>query len=356
MDFNGDRYYNLNRILLSTIGLWPHRYITLRQIQFVVLSFILISVTFPQLTKIIMATNDVDLIIRILATALPFMLFTVKYITFYVVAENITELMLQIQNDWNALRDNYELEIIHQYAKAARLFTASIATLIYVSLIVVMCIQYVPSFLDIIVPLNESRHVELLFEVEYFLDPEKYYHTIQFHLDVGLFFAAMTILSTESFCLSLAIHAFGMFKITRFSEIVKSTFAVPYLALILLGVTSSSVSLFLLFQVITTSSTVEDLIKSIIMVICHFVYMFATNYAGQKFIDYDADVYRKICSIQWYEAPLRTQKQILFIIQKTIKSYRVDVGGLYSPSLEGFTMLASTSLSYFTVLCSTKKQ
>ncbi|XP_011861306.1 PREDICTED: odorant receptor 63a-like isoform X2 [Vollenhovia emeryi] len=389
MDFNGDRYYNLNRILLSTIGLWPHRYITLRQIQFVVLSFILISVTFPQLTKIIMATNDVDLIIRILATALPFMLFTVKYITFYVVAENITELMLQIQNDWNALRDNYELEIIHQYAKAARLFTASIATLIYVSLIVVMCIQYVPSFLDIIVPLNESRHVELLFEVEYFLDPEKYYHTIQFHLDVGLFFAAMTILSTESFCLSLAIHAFGMFKITsyrmeriidksesntfmgkhcpfhdniitavnshrraiQFSEIVKSTFAVPYLALILLGVTSSS-----LFQVITTSSTVEDLIKSIIMVICHFVYMFATNYAGQKFIDYDADVYRKICSIQWYEAPLRTQKQILFIIQKTIKSYRVDVGGLYSPSLEGFTMLASTSLSYFTVLCSTKKQ
>ncbi|KYQ48637.1 hypothetical protein ALC60_12318 [Trachymyrmex zeteki] len=45
------------------------------------------------------------------------------------------------------------------------------------------------------------------------------------------------------------------------------------------------------------------------------------------------------CNIQWYNAPLKTQKQILFIMQKTIKSYHIDVGGLFSPSLEGFTMV-----------------
>jgi len=73
----------------------------------------------------------------------------------------------------------------------------------------------VPSFLDIVAPLNASRQAKLLFQVEYFLDREKYYHTIQFHLNVGLIVAAMTILSTESFCLTLSIHAFGMFKITR---------------------------------------------------------------------------------------------------------------------------------------------
>lgn len=79
----------------------------------------------------------------------------------------------------------------------------------------IICSQFVPSFLDIVAPINKSRQAELLFQVEYFLDQEKYYHTIQFHLDVGLIVAAMTILSTESFCLTLAIHAFGMFKITR---------------------------------------------------------------------------------------------------------------------------------------------
>ncbi|TGZ45825.1 hypothetical protein DBV15_02677 [Temnothorax longispinosus] len=187
--------------------------------------------------------------------------------------------------------------------------------LIYVCILMVICIQYVPIFLDIIMPLNKSRQTELLFQVEYFLDQEKYYHTIQFHLDVGLIVAAMTILSTESFCLTLAIHAFGMFKIT-------------------------SIFFRQLFQVIMSSTTMDDLIRCIIFVFCHFIYMFSTNYAGQKFIDHDADIYKKICNIQWYDAPLRTQKQILFIIQKTIKSYHIDIGGLYSPSLEGFTMLA----------------
>lgn len=90
-----------------------------------------------------------------------------------------------------------------------------ISVLIYITFIVIICNQYVPSFLDIIAPLNKSRQTELLFQVEYFLDQEKYYHIIQFHLDMGFMVAVITILSTESFCLIVSIHAFGMFKITR---------------------------------------------------------------------------------------------------------------------------------------------
>lgn len=48
MDFSSDHYYKLNRIFLSAIGLWPHRYIILRQTQGIISSFILISVTIPQ--------------------------------------------------------------------------------------------------------------------------------------------------------------------------------------------------------------------------------------------------------------------------------------------------------------------
>lgn len=93
-----------------------------------------------------------------------------------------------------------------------------IPALIYVCVITVICIQYVPSFLNVVTPRNKSRRIELLFQVEYFIDQEKYYHTIQFHLDMGFIVAAITILSTESFCLSLAIHAFGMFKIARYIQ------------------------------------------------------------------------------------------------------------------------------------------
>ncbi|KAH0945377.1 hypothetical protein HN011_009606 [Eciton burchellii] len=393
MNFNGDhmlRDYKLNRVFLLITGLWPHRHITLRQIQGIVSSCILISVTSPQLIKLITIKYDTTLVLKILSSALPFLLFIVKYVTFYFVTENIRELMQQIQNDWNILKDNNELEIIRRYAKVAKLYTMSLATLIYVCLFIIICIQYVPCILDIVVPLNSSRRVAMLFQVEYFIDQEEYYHVIQLHLHVGLIVAATIVLATESFCLTLCIHAFAMFKIAsyrmeriidkspsnllaekhcvfynnviiavdghrraiEFSEIIKATFAIPYLALILLGVTSSSVNLFLLFQLIRSMSSMDDLMKAIVFVICHVVYMFSTNYAGQKFMDYAADIYQKICNVCWYNAPLRIQKQLLFIMQKTIKSYYMDVGGLYNPSLQGFTTLASTSLSYFTVLCS----
>lgn len=80
----------------------------------------------------------------------------------------------------------------------------------------IMCTQYMPSFLNVIAPLNKTRRAELLFRVEYFIDQKEYYHIIQFHLNIGFFVAATTILATESFCLAVSIHAFGMFKITRY--------------------------------------------------------------------------------------------------------------------------------------------
>jgi len=41
-------------------------------------------------------------------------------------------------------------------------------------------------------------------------------------------------------------------------------------------------------------NSMDDLMKAIVFVICHIVYMFSTNYAGQKFMDYAADVYQKM--------------------------------------------------------------
>lgn len=41
------------------------------------------------------------------------------------------------------------------------------------------------------------------------------------------------------------------------------------------------------------------------------------------------------CNTKWYNAPLKTQKLIFFLIQKTTKCYKVDAGGMFSPCFEG---------------------
>lgn len=49
-----------------------------------------------------------------------------------------------------------------------------------------------------------------------------------------------------------------------------------------------------LFQVIMSVSTTDDLIRTVTFVICHLIYMFWINYVGQKFIDHDTDIYKKM--------------------------------------------------------------
>lgn len=47
------------------------------------------------------------------------------------------------------------------------------------------------------------------------------------------------------------------------------------------------------------------------------------------------------CNTKWYNAPLKAQKLILFLLQKTTKTYRVDAGGMFSPCLEGLVAVRS---------------
>ncbi|KAL0126374.1 hypothetical protein PUN28_005042 [Cardiocondyla obscurior] len=128
MNFGADHYYKLNRIFLSTIGLWPYDDIKTRYICVILWLSICLPMTVTQLLKLITTKHDVELILKVLSSALPFMLFTVKYVTFYFVTEKIKGIMQQIQNDWNALKDKGELDIIRQYAKIARSFTTTIAS------------------------------------------------------------------------------------------------------------------------------------------------------------------------------------------------------------------------------------
>lgn len=76
-------------------------------------------------------------------------------------------------------------------------------------------IQYIPSLLDIIIPLNESRSRKFLPQTEYSVDQQKYFHILVIYINIGLIFLVTIGIATESFSLISAIHAFGMFKVTR---------------------------------------------------------------------------------------------------------------------------------------------
>ncbi|KAH0945376.1 hypothetical protein HN011_009605 [Eciton burchellii] len=386
MDFPGE-YYKLNYVLLSAIGLWPYDNFKVRYFRFILSLLILISFTSPQLMKLFVSKYNLDLYIKVFSFNAFFIIISIRFVTFYGIMENVKEFRNRIQNNNSALIDNREFEIIRKYANVGRLCTVIIVVFVYVVNVIFVLTQYISILLDIAIPLNESRPRKLLFVTEYFIDQEKYFHILVIHLAIGMLILITTVLATETFALTNAIYAFGLFKIAsyrmehilsdintqmsnikryilsrsriiaavdfhrraiEYGELLRTSFTLTYLALFVVLVLSMGINLFNLSRLIMKRK-IWEIIISVFFILFHIIYLTIPNCIGQEFINYDTQVYRTICNTQWYNAPLKTQSLILFLIQKTTKTYKVNAGGMFSPCLEGLLTGFSMSVSYFMV-------
>ncbi|KAL6419425.1 hypothetical protein ACFW04_011420 [Cataglyphis niger] len=124
--------------------------------------------------------------------------------------------------------------------------------------------------------------------------------------------------------------------------------------LIFIGVVSLSLNLFRIFQIATYGDNIMEILFPSIFVIFCTLYMFIGNYVAQNLTDHNNDFFAVVYDVQWYEAPLRIQKLILFLLQKGSKKFTISIGGLFVGSLECFATLVKTSVSYFTVIYSTQ--
>ncbi|XP_076672251.1 uncharacterized protein LOC143371187 [Andrena cerasifolii] len=73
--------------------------------------------------------------------------------------------------------------------------------------------------------INNSFHVllensRLPVPVEYFVNPDKYFHLILLHIDVCQFLGASVVIATETTTLMSVQHACGLFDLVRYISIV----------------------------------------------------------------------------------------------------------------------------------------
>ncbi|XP_071630161.1 uncharacterized protein [Temnothorax longispinosus] len=385
-------YYNIHRILLSSIGLWPYQNLKMKKIQFVISSVVLASSIIIQFMKFFTTEYSLDLLLKVLSFAVPCMVFVLKYTSFCFGSETVKSLMESVISDWNLLKTDAELDIIKKHSNFGRLYTLLFALAMYSGFFLYMLSQFIPNFLDSVAPRNESRLHNIPLTVEYFVDQQEYYLPILLHFDIIALVGFTIMISTESLLLAYIRHAIGMFEIssyriehafdevldmmtsqkccshctniinavhihrraTQFIEFLRSGFVISYFFLVGLGVTSFTVNLLRLFLAAQYLNNLEECIISGLLVCGHIYYIFYGNYTSQKLIDHSTDVFHKTYVSQWYNAPLHAQKLLLFMMQHTIKGSAMTVGSIFVPSLEGFTTLISTSVSYFTVIYSIK--
>ncbi|XP_011687377.1 PREDICTED: uncharacterized protein LOC105449702 [Wasmannia auropunctata] len=83
--------------------------------------------------------------------------------------------------------------------------------------------------------------------------------------------------------------------------------------------------------------------------------MFLANLCGQKITDHCDLLFVTAYEVEWYITPLCIQKFILFLLIRGNKQFGLSAGGLFTASLQCFSVLVNASLSYFIAIYSMRQ-
>ncbi|XP_029673537.1 uncharacterized protein LOC115241751 [Formica exsecta] len=216
MDFGGSRYYTLNRMMLSSVGLWPYQKAWPIRIQRFSCVTCVVSWIIVQLLTFTTFEYNLDLFLQILTCTLPCLIAILKYITCCVKIESMRKLMEMIKYDWSTLKSRMEYEIIQRYAYIGASYTQLFALLTYISPLLIVFIHFIPNILDIVAPLNQSRPHQLLILSEYFVNSDEYFYPILLHMIVCFFILSAILMSTTSIYVAYIQHVCGMFEIASY--------------------------------------------------------------------------------------------------------------------------------------------
>ncbi|KAH0945383.1 hypothetical protein HN011_009612 [Eciton burchellii] len=393
MSSAANSYYRINRILLRCVGLWPYQKSGYRRVIMVITSILLVSSVVCQLTTFITTEFNMDLLLKVLAHCVPWLSYTLKYNVLCLNIKKMRDLTERVRQDWSELSNMQELKIIRKYSAIGRLITLLSSSFIYFCIFNFVLIQLsVNLYLDFTAAANESRIREFPALFEYFVDHQKYYYLCLCHIFLFVLTGLTTMIATETLYMSYTQHACGLFQIAscriertllrnmmqdatpsaekksmlcqgiinavnihkraiEFIEMSKANFTFAYFLVLPLGVLSLSINLYRLSFLLPMKEYGEANI-SFMLVLGHLWYMFFFNYLGQTVIDHSGNIFHKTYNAQWYVAPVKVQKLLWLVMQRSLRHCTIVVGGLFVPSLEGFATITSASISYFMVIYS----
>ncbi|XP_070152585.1 uncharacterized protein [Polyergus mexicanus] len=297
------QHFNINRILLLIIGLWPYQRSLLVELQLILFYGILMTFIVFQLTTFITAECTLDLIYKVLSSAFFYICFAIKYNSFWINADIIRTSLKQLQDVCNEITDKNEIAIIEKYGDKAKRITILILLLGMFHQVTFTFIYIWPYIHHNMVFTNKSRlHSSEPIMTEYFIDQEKYSYLITLHRHATCCIGLLAIIATGTMLLSYLQHTCAMFSIACYRiEHAMNILQKSYQ---------------------NEQKSCEEIIRAV------NIHCKAMKY-----------------NVRWYMAPIHIQKIILFLLQRGTKSFHLILGGVFVGSLQS---AASRALPYRT--------
>ncbi|XP_043511732.1 uncharacterized protein LOC122529551 [Frieseomelitta varia] len=240
-----------------------------------------------------------------------------------------------------------------------------------------------PIFMDIILPLNETRHRQQMFRLKFFIDEEEYFYLIYFYIVWCTFATVMIAVTIDSLYIQLVHHDCALFAVcgqniitaTRSTDVgINETYTERFrqclnmhknalqlfemldvssrrsyffqILLTMVGMTVTAV------QAVVNLHRPEEAIRIGLFLVGQQFHLLIITLPGQVITDHSFELTNDIYCSTWYKVPVKIQKILLTMHMRSSKPCKLTAGGIYEMNIENFGITFKTCVSYFTVLLS----
>ncbi|XP_076390578.1 uncharacterized protein LOC143264996 [Megachile rotundata] len=207
-------HYKALEIFLTSTGLNPYCATRASTIRLNVVFYSFISGIIPLVLELYVAiqAKDIDEIIDVLPHIFVVIASLIKFGNIYLKKDRFKILLDLIVKDWETLTN--ELHVLDKVTatgdKLAYLYRMTLLSF----LVAFNYIPLIPPTLDIILPLNETRPRQQLFQVNYiFFDVDDHFFAIYLHMSWAGSLTVFVIVTIDSLYMLIIHHASGLFDV-----------------------------------------------------------------------------------------------------------------------------------------------
>ncbi|NP_001177573.1 odorant receptor 201 [Nasonia vitripennis] len=381
-------YFVYTRLSMLCLGIWPYQswssMLTLRSLWVIQH----ISILLPEGIKIYKNRKNLNSIIDGLPPFIYNVVIAIKFINGIINQHKIKSILEKIKNDWNQLSEKKEIEMLRDYSDTGKAFNTVYLSLVTVILLSYMLIPMLPAALDLVNPLNESRPTSPLYLVELYIDQDKYFYSVLTHAYITSLAGILPLFAIDSLFSSCAHHACGMIEILggrleniineeasikeidnneeeknaiacviehrgviKYCESINSLYSTSFFFVLSFAIVMMSVTGFV--AVIKMGEEFKDSIRFAMFTFAQIFHMFCYYFLGEIVLHHEEKLKDYASNLNWYKASPKTKYIIKFMIMRALKPTTMRAI-IFPLTLENFTTLMKTTMSYFTVIKSTR--
>ncbi|XP_043273338.1 uncharacterized protein [Venturia canescens] len=382
MDIKLERYYKINKILMSSIGQWPYQS-TFTKWCFLTLSIFLCACQMaPQICAAFIYRRDPEIFIECVTPFLFDIVCLAKLANFMYNSNKLLTLMNRMEENWKTWECDEENVIIHEYTELGRKFSTVYAVMIWLTAILYMSQPIIPKYIDALL-YNNSQPGVFPVPVYYFqLDDQKYFFYIIAFTYVCTSALIIINVAGDTMFFAHVQHCCAIFaalgrKLERigernriskdmisdfqylgmcinrhndaieFADLMESTYSACFLFVIGNNMLMLSITA---FQITTKANEPQDTIRYVAFVVAQLFHLFMETHMSQMLMDHSAAIRNSLQNAKWYQTSVKSQKIMNLMLMRSSKPCKLTAGKICVMSVETFGVVVKTSVSYFTLL------